>query len=587
MALLDGICSKIMESKNIRTVLELFEELEDRDFTSASIYLVPPQDFIESEEDSWDEDKDDPIDNLTSRQLRSQAILTIKSRDDIMIYNENIPSSRKTNLKSSITWEKTDLNPDFPIFPTHADYNNDMKFQEPIDYFELFFDNDVCQALANYFISYARLKGDHLFQTDANEIKCYTAILLLSGYINVPRWRMLWETHSETYNWFVANSMSRNRFELLKRYTQLSDNNNPLTGDRFGAVTPILSLLNQRYLKYARISEFISIDESMVPNYGKHSAYQFLKGKHIHVGYKIWCMCNPSGYLIQFIPYHGKENQQNLDLGVGGSVVIKLVSYLPPGLPYKIYANHFFSSINLAYHLKNKGIGYTGTILANKIEKCPICPETLAKCARGSYDYRTDAAQGLAITGWNDNRLVMFISTADGILPIEKVSRWVKIHKTREMIEQPNVVAKYNIYMGGVGHLDQNIKEYRVGVRSNKWWWPLFGFALDACVNNSWHIYKESNPKKELDLLGFRRAIVTTYLMKYGKIPASAALKFPRTLNSRVPNSVRFDRDGHWLISSDKQNRCALCRKNSRLVCEKCRVNLHIACAKTYHSQCE
>lgn len=61
--------------------------------------------------------------------------------------------------------------------------------------FELFFDIEVVEFLQSIFITYARSKEYHDFDLPINDVKCYIAILLLSEYLDLPKW----ETDTETY----------------------------------------------------------------------------------------------------------------------------------------------------------------------------------------------------------------------------------------------------------------------------------------------------------------------------------------------------------------------------------------------------
>lgn len=82
---------------------------------------------------------------------------------------------------------------------------------------------------------YARnQKQDHAFTMKPGEMRCFIAILLLSGYCTVPRWRMWWEIESECCNMTVVNAMCHNRFELIIRYLHCADNNNLPKDDKFG-----------------------------------------------------------------------------------------------------------------------------------------------------------------------------------------------------------------------------------------------------------------------------------------------------------------------------------------------------------------
>ncbi|KAJ8954928.1 hypothetical protein NQ314_006997 [Rhamnusium bicolor] len=78
-------------------------------------------------------------------------------------------------------------------------------------------------------------------------------------------------------------------------------------------------MLNECFLSHAPLNEKLCIDESMVPYFGKHGANQYIKGKPIRYGYKIWPLCEKSRYLIQFDPYQGKQaNRRHMELGLGG-----------------------------------------------------------------------------------------------------------------------------------------------------------------------------------------------------------------------------------------------------------------------------
>lgn len=46
----------------------------------------------------------------------------------------------------------------------------------------------------------------------ANEVKCFTGILILSGYNVVPNRRLYWDSHGDTKNELVGNAMRRNHF---------------------------------------------------------------------------------------------------------------------------------------------------------------------------------------------------------------------------------------------------------------------------------------------------------------------------------------------------------------------------------------
>lgn len=62
-----------------------------------------------------------------------------------------------------------------------------------MELFELFFDNEVYDLMQRETEKYAATKGNNGFSVSQSELKCFIGIMLLSGYMRVPRWRMFWE----------------------------------------------------------------------------------------------------------------------------------------------------------------------------------------------------------------------------------------------------------------------------------------------------------------------------------------------------------------------------------------------------------
>lgn len=88
-----------------------------------------------------------------------------------------------------------------------------------------------------------------------------------------------------------------------------------------------------------------------------------------------------------------------------------------------------------------------------------------------------------------------------------------------------------------------------------------------------------------LDLLGYRREIVRTYLARYsqprpnGSRPRGTILSCDR----RVSLDVRTDHLDHYQKALMTQKRCGVCHKNTRKGCQKCGVGLHDHCFKQWH----
>ena len=88
-----------------------------------------------------------------------------------------------------------------------------------------------------------------------------------------------------------------------------------------------MSMLNSRFQKHYLSGRDLSIDETVVPYFGKHGAKQFIRGKPIRYGYKMWVSATPLGYVVNMVPYQGATREKRKSgLGMGGEVVLDLVS---------------------------------------------------------------------------------------------------------------------------------------------------------------------------------------------------------------------------------------------------------------------
>ncbi|KAI1706058.1 transposase IS4 domain-containing protein [Ditylenchus destructor] len=267
-------------------------------------------------------------------------------------------------------------------------------------------------------------------------------------------------------------------------------------------------------------------------------------------------------------------------------LVLLLVSHLPQNVSFHIYGDRFFTGLNLVHQLKMRNIGYTGTIQQNRLKDCPLDRKQKRNSKngleRGSYDWSYETNTDILACLWIDNGPVYMLSTVDAVDPVKTVERWSAKQKERLRVSQPNLVRQYNTFMGGVDQMDQNVSQYRTGIRSKKWWFCVFSFCLDTSVQNAWQIYRIYNPR--VPFLEFRRQIVQYYLQGYKQAPKRNPFKAQSgSKKPRVSEDIRYDRRDHWIVVNETRIRCAECGTCTNRKCEKCGVGLHDHCFKTYH----
>ena len=91
--------------------------------------------------------------------------------------------------------------------------------------------------------------------------------------------------------------MIRNRFEAILSHLHAVNNANLDPLDKFFKLSPLISILNESSKQDFPNKMRFSIDESMIPYYGRHGCKQYIRGKSIRFGCKFWCEATRHGYI--------------------------------------------------------------------------------------------------------------------------------------------------------------------------------------------------------------------------------------------------------------------------------------------------
>lgn len=633
----------VLSTHEIADALEAFDD--DEDVQGIDIYMDPPCDGTISDGDSGEEDCDS-LNRLNRHQLLAPAEMVLRQRDEPFEDNTSIdeviasPSPSSEHLESistpsgpslhrsrrsrpvEIPTMITDSERSFSNVRTNRTPRGDgpssersrqanmsprkwikrdlctqqsewspplpravltlTKESEPIEFFELFFSEDVIRYMVRHTVMYAVEKHNYNFCLSGDELNCFIGIILLSGYSPLPRRRMYWESNEDTHNILIAKSMRRNRFEEIFRYFHVADNSNLRKGDKMAKIRPLFNLMNKKFLMYAPIEKNISIDESMIPYYGRHGCKQHIHGKPIRFGFKAWVAATRLGYCLQAELYEGRSEAR--DTGLGEHVVTKLTNTVKteyPDTPFSVYCDNFFTCPSLLSSLQEKNVKITGTARQNRIDKCPLMDaKSCKKQPRGFYDYRLDTNDKICAVRWNDNNVVTMLSNEFGVHPVQKARRYSVAAKQKIDIDQPNVVHQYNRFMGGVDRLDANVGVYRIAIRGKKWYMPILMWLIDVVVNNATLLARSHGAN--VDTLEFRRSIARTLLLKYGNMRSQPGPR--QQVRTNVPVSVRKYSAQHIILTGQVRKRCALCKNKTVKMCRKCNVNLHDKCFAEFHS---
>ena len=197
-------------------------------------------------------------------------------------------------------------------------------------------------------------------------------------------------------------------------------NNNDLGPSKCAKVIPIYDIMNRNLRQFGVFANDLSIDESMVPYSGRHSTKQFIRGKPIRFGYKLWALCSSDGYPYHLDIYTGRDANRASPLSE--SVVMKFADLLENSSGKALYFDNFFTSYTTLDRLAERGIRATGTIRPNRTNNCPLSKDDLKKQQRGTYDYRSDGT--IMVCSWKDSAAVMLATNFDTVFPIQQCHRY-------------------------------------------------------------------------------------------------------------------------------------------------------------------
>lgn len=122
-------------------------------------------------------------------------------------------------------------------------------------------------------------------------------ILIFTGYYSLLQF-FLYRTLYEDKNIpLIRNTVSRSRFDEIKKYFHLSDNDKLDKPGKLSMVRSVFKELNKQYMQFAVFYHKISIDEEIVQFFGQQSAKTFIQEKPVRFRFKLWRIASAGGYV--------------------------------------------------------------------------------------------------------------------------------------------------------------------------------------------------------------------------------------------------------------------------------------------------
>ncbi|KAH8040172.1 hypothetical protein HPB51_009550 [Rhipicephalus microplus] len=230
--------------KEPQTLNDILNSVDAGEDVPSVVVILPPDNYAVAvtDEESGDEEGTS-MDHLPGSTLWAEVVDSCSEPSDNQDEEEPPAKLQKRHVK----WDKCDLNSSLPVGDSWEPDSTKETPLTPVDPFEKFFDDEVINLLVENTNIYAQQKNQ-LLNVHAGEMKSFLGILLLSGYVPVPRRQMLWENSRDSHNELIANSMRRDQFEAIFTNVHVADNNSLGLEDKFTKLRPVFKLLNERFL---------------------------------------------------------------------------------------------------------------------------------------------------------------------------------------------------------------------------------------------------------------------------------------------------------------------------------------------------
>ncbi|XP_062256971.1 piggyBac transposable element-derived protein 2-like [Platichthys flesus] len=519
------------------------------------------------------------------------------SSDEDSDINHDAPSITR---RQKVVWEtvqQQDSAEDIPVWQGALPAADETK--EPIQYFRDFFDADLLDTIVQQSNLYCtQTNPNNALTLDHNELEQFIGTLVYMSVIHLPRSRMYWSIECRVAQ--VADSMSRDRWEEIKRFIHFNDNSNMAANieDKLFKVRPIIDSLLQKFQDLPQ-DQMLSIVEQLVPFKGRSSLKQYIPRKPHKWGYKIFVLCDTKGLVHSFDIYTGTIDPVpgEPDIGASGNIVLKLAQTIHGAGDHLLCFDSWFSSLDLFAALGNNGIPALGTVQQCRLPGCSFSTDTdMKKKGRGTFEEKRSVVDGVEIRAvkWFDHRGVIVARSFAGAHPVSNISTWDRELKQEVSVECPSIINLYNQFRGGAVALDA-LMAYHIQIRSKKYYQRLFFHFVDMVIANSWLLYRRDCdsldvPKKmQKDLLAFRTSVAQALCMQgkdmAGKKRGGASSEVEREFARKKhrgpakaipPLEVRSDAIGHWPVVESVRQRCKLpnCKGQSVFRCSKCNVHL-------------
>ena len=143
----------------------------------------------------------------------------------------------------------------------------------------IYFDAEVDEFFLDSRMQYAKQKNDQTFEIDQTALCDFITIMTMSSYNIRPQSSMYWLFDEDVSSSLVRELVPKNRFRKVKSFIHVCDNKLIDPSDKWAKLRPLFDAVNRKLTQFGVFASHLSIDDKIVPYFGRHSCKMFTRGK--------------------------------------------------------------------------------------------------------------------------------------------------------------------------------------------------------------------------------------------------------------------------------------------------------------------
>lgn len=442
----------------------------------------------------------------------------------------------------------------------------------PFDYFCLFIPMYMWCRIA----SYTNKKAAMASEEQDGKIRAWSPTCgaeIKAWYAAVLWWCLM---KSCTFSQFFANTInpavvsrwfpSFKRWQQIKRFLKVSDPSKDEENkhNKMYKVQELFDVFIQACKASFYPAREVAVDEAVKKFKGRCTFKQYIKGKPVRFGLKIYCVCcSATSYLFNCMFYLGKTDiPAAREASATQETVVQLMQPLS-GKYHRVYMDNYYTGLPLFKELQDMDIHATGTVRTNRKgldSKVTVKKDEEAALKKTPGVTRYSSCGRYVYAAWYDKRAVHMLSNCHQPVagPEDVVQHWYPAKAGDENVRNGKVLKEISIcplvrwyrkWMGGVDRFDQLRAYIKLEMRTGKFWFPMMWFLLESAMVNAWILYKTTREKAGLDLhfdhFDFRVSVARALAAEWESM---GCVFTPGTLESSPSKHVK-SLHGHKLVT--------------------------------------